>query len=341
MKKKTVFLTTIITISIIAGLITTGGNYYALNPKEELQVDSFKYVYQHYGSEMAYADVLAYKDQGAGGVSSAVIQECVNAGIFVGYEEQLKALGYTDVDYSAAGGGNTASAGNTDAETDTSSNNTSDETTSAEDNTSSSPTPFTVEDMDETPMWAVDTVNYRDGASTEYNRLGSLDKHQQVTVNGVASTGWYRFLMEDGSEAYVSNNYLTSEDPSSRELNIYNEDTGQVDTYTFEGQDPDGIDQAIEDIKDSYAQDTDDDAAEDAAVTDDAAAIDETADETVDEGAVEEPAAEDDLEEADAEQIAGLSPAQYALIAGAIVCAVILVICIVQFVRAQKGKTKE
>ncbi len=332
MKKKSVFLSTIITISIIASLVITGGNYYALNPQEELQVTSIKFGYKYGGAALAYETIVAYKDQGAGGVSSAVIQECVNAGVLAGYEEQLKALGYTDVDYSAAGGGNTASSGNTDAGADTSSNNTSDETTSAEDNTSSGPTPFTVEDMDETPMWAVDTVNYRDGASTEYNRLGSLDKHQQVTVNGVASTGWYRFLLEDGSEAYVSNNYLTTEDPSSRELNIYNEDTGQVDTYTFEGQDPDGIDQAIEDIKDSYAQDTDA-----AAVTDDAAAIDET----VDVVAVEEPAAEDDLEEADAEQIAGLSPAQYALIAGAIICAVILIICIVQFVRARKGKTKE
>lgn len=336
MKKKTVFLTTIITISIIAGLITTGGNYYALNPQEELQFESIKYVYFKYGEDAVYSDIVA--DKSVGGVSSAVIQECVNAGYVNNHVEELKALGYTDVDYSAVTGGNSVA-------TDNSSNNSGDlsstgATDTAAENTSSGPTPFTVEDMDETPMWAIDTVNYRDGASTEYNRLGSLDKHQQVTVNGVASTGWYRFLLEDGSAAYVSNNYLTTEDPSSRELNIYNEDTGQVDTYTFEGQDPDGIDQAIEDIKDSYEQDEDEDNDDNAgtdiaSVTDDAAAINET----VDGAAVEEPAAENGLEDVDQET--GLTSAQYALIAGAIVCAVILIICIVQFVRAQKGKTKE
>ncbi len=112
--------------------------------------------------------------------------------------EDLKALGYTDVDYSPVTGG-------------------SSEPQPSEQESTPAPEPaaFTVEDMPETPMWAISEVNCRNGASTDYAKIGSLKADEKVIVNGKASTGWYRFVLADGTEAYVSDKYLTDEDPDA------------------------------------------------------------------------------------------------------------------------------
>ena len=182
-----------------------------------------------HGDEAAMDYIKECNSLHPGSISSAEIESIIDQGYLTGYVEELKSLGYISSGYTPPA-------------------------------TSSSPAPtptpasFTVEDMEDTLMWATQIVNYRDGASTDYNKLGSLGKYEQIIVNGVASTGWYRFNTEDGTTAYVSNNYLTTEDPSNRELNIYNEETDQVDTFIFEDTDPEVIDEVIEDIKEEYAE---------------------------------------------------------------------------------------
>ena len=69
--------------------------------------------------------------------------------------------------------------------------------------------------MPVTSMWTISEVNYRDGATTDYAKIGTLKENEEVTVNGKASTGWYRFVLEDGTEAYVSDKYLTTDDPNT------------------------------------------------------------------------------------------------------------------------------
>lgn len=166
-----------------------------------------------------------------GAIPPDEIETILDQGYLSGYVDELKALGYISQNYNV--GGNT--------------------TPVQEETPAPEPVAFTVEDMDETTMWTISEVNYRDGASTDYAKLGSLAKYDEVTVNGVASTGWYRFKLDGDKVAYVSNNYLTSEDPHDRELNIYNEETGTVDTYNFKDEDPEVIDEAVEAIKEEYA----------------------------------------------------------------------------------------
>lgn len=173
---------------------------YALNPQEELVEASIIYTYGHEGEEMAYLMLKkATEDYFSAGkpLDPQLVQNLVNKGKFPNYVEELKALGYTSVDYSPV-------------------TSDSNDTTSEQESTPApEPAAFTVEDMPETPMWAISEVNCRNGASTDYAKIGSLKADEKVIVNGIASTGWYRFILADGTEAYVSDKYLTDEDPDA------------------------------------------------------------------------------------------------------------------------------
>ena len=186
-----------------------------------------------YGDEVAMEYIKECNSLHPGAIAAEELEFMIDQGHLTGYVDELKSLGYIGAGYTPPGSSTSAS--------------------SPESAPVPGPESFSVTDMEDTPMWATQNVNYRSGASTDYDKLGSLEQHEQVIVNGVASTGWYRFNKAEGVEAYVSNHYLTAEDPSNRELNIYNEETGQVDTYTFENADPDAIDEAIEVIKEEYA----------------------------------------------------------------------------------------
>lgn len=83
-----------------------------------------------------------------------------------------------------------------------------DNTTSSEEYGVLSETAFTIEEMDAVIMYAKSTVNVRTGPSTEYEKVGGLTTGQEVTVTGIADTGWYRISYGE-SEGYVSNKYLT------------------------------------------------------------------------------------------------------------------------------------
>lgn len=66
---------------------------------------------------------------------------------------------------------------------------------------------YTVREMDKT-MYAKQSVNLRSGPSTDYEKVGSLNTNDEVTVTGQADNGWYRIEYSCGV-AFVSNNYLS------------------------------------------------------------------------------------------------------------------------------------
>lgn len=68
---------------------------------------------------------------------------------------------------------------------------------------------FVVEDYDAV-LFVKKAVNVRKGPSTDYERIGSLGKGEQIQVTGIADTGWYQ--IQYGEEvAYVSSSYLMDE----------------------------------------------------------------------------------------------------------------------------------
>ena len=74
---------------------------------------------------------------------------------------------------------------------------------------------FSVEDLGDTTMYAKQSVNVRKGPSSDYEQLGSLSSGQEVTVTGIADTGWYRINYND-EDGYCSNNYLQTEKPAPK-----------------------------------------------------------------------------------------------------------------------------
>ncbi len=200
MKKMLRYIAMMGIVGMLVGMLP--GKVYALNPQEEGVRDSIGGLYGMYGEDYAYQCLKKFSEDYADAgkpLNHQVVQDLVNKGLFPNYVDEIKALGYTDVDYSPVTGGasNTAPV--------------------QEDTPTPAPEPaaFTVEDMPETPMWATSEVNCRNGASTDYAKVGSLKQNDRVTVNDKASTGWYRFVLEDGTEAYVSDKYLTTEDPNA------------------------------------------------------------------------------------------------------------------------------
>ena len=71
---------------------------------------------------------------------------------------------------------------------------------------------FSVEELTDTPMYANQTVNVRKGPSEDYEQLGSLSLGDEVTVTGIASTGWYQIRYND-EIGYCSNNYIVNDKP--------------------------------------------------------------------------------------------------------------------------------
>lgn len=68
---------------------------------------------------------------------------------------------------------------------------------------------FTVEAYDAN-LVVKKAVNVRMGPSTDYDKIGGLNRGDQVQVTGIADTGWYQ-IQYNGTTAYVSANYLMDE----------------------------------------------------------------------------------------------------------------------------------
>lgn len=218
---------------ILISFITATGLYNAVNREdfstfEEMDVSAIVFYYNREGEDAAYKYVVDVNSNALTPVSSRVIQYFVDHNKFKNHYEDLKALGYTDVVYPTNG--------NTNTQTQT----TAEQTT---------PEPFTVEPYNPAKtMWATSEVNCRTGAGTSYQKVGSLKKHEEVKVTGVASNGWYEITKEDGTKIYVSNKYLSEENPSDRVVYDVNEETGKVTTYEFKDTDPEVIDEKVAEL---------------------------------------------------------------------------------------------
>lgn len=65
---------------------------------------------------------------------------------------------------------------------------------------------FTVEDYNAV-LFVKKAVNVRKGPSTDYEKIGGLNKGDQIQITGIADTGWYQ-IQYNGATAYVASSYL-------------------------------------------------------------------------------------------------------------------------------------
>ena len=221
---------------VVIAIMLSAGTFLAkdplidtLNTMEEIDIGNMGYQYRDGGDAAVYEYIVETNKTALTPVTSKVIQIYINAGHLGSYVNELKNMGYTDVDYSPVLGGGSKT-------------NTTQQTTQT-------PEPFTVEPYSPAKtMWATSEVNCRAGAGTSYQKVGSLKKHEEVKVTGVASNGWYEITKEDGTKIYVSNKYLSEENPSDRVVYDVNEETGKVTTYEFKDTDPEVIDEKVEEL---------------------------------------------------------------------------------------------
>lgn len=68
---------------------------------------------------------------------------------------------------------------------------------------------FTVEDYNAV-LFVKKAVNVRKGPSTDYEKIGGLNKGDQIQITGIADTGWYQ-IQYNGVTAYVASSYLMDE----------------------------------------------------------------------------------------------------------------------------------
>lgn len=87
---------------------------------------------------------------------------------------------------------------------------------------------FTVEEKEAVVMYAKRGVNVRKGPSQDYEKIGSLSAGQEITVTGVADTGWYQITYQDQT-GYCSNNYLQADKPMIQQAKA-SDNTGDAAT---------------------------------------------------------------------------------------------------------------
>lgn len=86
----------------------------------------------------------------------------------------------------------------------------------------------TYKEVNET-VYVTKDVNVRKGPGTSFNKVGSLNKGDNVTRTGIGSNGWSKIIY-NGKEAYVSSNYLTTEKVAKEEPK--KEETKKEETKT-------------------------------------------------------------------------------------------------------------
>ena len=59
-------------------------------------------------------------------------------------------------------------------------------------------------------LYVIKMVNVRTGPSTDYERLGALQKGEKISVTGIVDNNWYQFLFQ-GEIGYVSSKYVVDE----------------------------------------------------------------------------------------------------------------------------------
>ena len=96
---------------------------------------------------------------------------------------------------------------------------TIEEETSSIEETSNIPTKgtYTISESDMT-MYTVKGCNIRQGASTEYDVIGTLSKGEAVKVIGkVNEVNWYEISLSEDKKGYVSGSLLVSEKPAEEQ----------------------------------------------------------------------------------------------------------------------------
>lgn len=163
---------------VVMAIMLSVGTYFAEDPPEDYnpqQKSTIAAIYTDKGETAAYERIVDYMNNAVQKPTSNLIQLFINHGLFPNYVDELKALGFTDVDYSPVLGGGSKS-------------NTTQQVTQT-------PEPFTVEPYNPAKtMWATSEVNCRTGAGTSYQKVGSLKKHEEVKVTGcqTAHCGRYK-----------------------------------------------------------------------------------------------------------------------------------------------------
>ena len=90
---------------------------------------------------------------------------------------------------------------------------------------------FAVEEKEAVVMYAKRGVNVRKGPSQDYEKIGSLSAGQEITVTGVADTGWYQITYQDQT-GYCSNNYLQADKPVIQQAKVSNNTGGTAANET-------------------------------------------------------------------------------------------------------------
>ena len=93
------------------------------------------------------------------------------------------------------------------------------ETTTIEEETSNIPaeSTYTISESEMT-MYTVKGCNIRQGASTEYDVIGTLSKGEAVKITGkVNEVNWYEISLSEDKKGYVSGSLLASEKPAEEQ----------------------------------------------------------------------------------------------------------------------------
>ena len=97
---------------------------------------------------------------------------------------------------------------------------TIEEETSSIEETSNIPaeSTYTISELDMT-MYTVKGCNIRQGASTEYDVIGTLRKGEAVKITGkVNEVNWYEISLSEDKKGYVSGSLLVSEKPAEEQV---------------------------------------------------------------------------------------------------------------------------
>ena len=89
-------------------------------------------------------------------------------------------------------------------------------------------------------MYSSDSVNVRQGPSTDYEIVGFLRPGRDVTVTGQADTGWYEILYNE-EKVFVSNKYLQSEKPVEEEEPVLQASTEAEPAADNQPQEPEEV----------------------------------------------------------------------------------------------------
>lgn len=90
--------------------------------------------------------------------------------------------------------------------------------------------PIKYTEVNET-VYATGGVNVRSGPSTDYQKIGRLEKGESITRIGVGEDGWSK-VEYNGEIAYISSKYLSTEKPDTLEYPIvYEDETCKITIY--------------------------------------------------------------------------------------------------------------